>query len=155
MRGAAPPDPSREDGRWGGGEGARGGAAGASPTSRPPPGATRAGRGMGACRGSPFVPRRGGRSGGRGALSSLGRDGTEGFPARAPPPRARRRSYRGPAAAACSRRSAFLPARARAAAAARRAPGREERERSEPKAAAARSRSGRGRQGPGRLFIFS
>lgn len=100
MWGAAPPDPSpggRADGAGAEaasagrprGRGARGGAAGASPTSRDP-GPPRAGRGTGACRDSPFVPRRLGRGGGgRRALSSLGRDGDGGFPARAPPPRAR------------------------------------------------------------------
>lgn len=64
------------------GRGARGGVPGASPPHRRPwgPGPPRAGRGMGACRDAPFVPRGVGRSGGQGALSSLGRDGDGGVP---------------------------------------------------------------------------
>lgn len=97
-----PPTPPREDGQTGRG---RGGAL-AGPRGRGSegrrgrgfphllaatrgPGPPGAGRGMGACRDSPFVPRGVGRSAGQEALSSLGWDGDRAFQAPAPPPRAR------------------------------------------------------------------
>lgn len=145
---------ARSSGPGGGGRGRGGRGFPHLPAATRGPGTPRAGRGMGACRDSPFVPRGVGRSSGRGLCPRSAGTGTGGSKPGRPLPGLARRSYRGPSAAAsCSGRSASLLARARAAAAAaRRAPG--TRERSEPGAAGARSRSGRGRLGRGRPFIL-
>lgn len=118
MWGAAPPDPSpggRAD--WAGagagaargpapgegGEGRRGRGSPPTPARLPGLGPPRTGRGMEACRDSPFVQRRLGRAGGQGALSSLRWERDWGVPSPGAP------SPGSPAAAAAAAATAGSP----------------------------------------------